>query len=167
MRIASASWRIVSTCVKSAQPELSASAAHSAELAFRTEEISNRLTVGYAVRLVDMNADNKPDIVVVDTERVMAYRALRMARGDQTPLASFDQDPWVAVARFDERSIPSLVAELEHVRWSTLDLFRSLDAVALLRRGTANGVSFTPRALAYIIAGHERHHVAVLRERYL
>lgn len=104
---------------------------------------------------------------VVDTERVMAYRALRMARGDQTPLASFDQEPWVAIARFDERSIASLVTEFEHVRWSTLDLFRSLDAGALLRRGTANGVSFTPRALAYIIAGHERHHVSVLRERYL
>ena len=102
-----------------------------------------------------------------DTERVMAYRALRMARGDQTPLASFDQDPWVKASRFDERSMASLTTELEHVRWTTIDLLRPLDEDALLRRGTASGVTLTPRSLAYIIAGHERHHVAVLRERYL
>ena len=104
---------------------------------------------------------------VSDTERVMAYRALRIARADQTPLSGFDQDPWVQAARFGTRSVASLATELEHVRASTVDLLRSFDDADFLRRGTANGVSLTPRALAWIIAGHERHHVALLRERYL
>ena len=104
---------------------------------------------------------------VSDTERVMAYRALRFARADQTPLSGFDQDPWVQAARFGTRSVASLATELEHVRASTVDLLRSFDDADFLRRGTANGVSLTPRALAWIIAGHERHHVALLRERYL
>ena len=104
---------------------------------------------------------------VSDTERVMAYRALRIARADQTPLSGFDQDPWVQAAHFETRSVASLVTELEHVRSSTVDLLRSFDERAFLRRGTANGVSLTSRALAWIIAGHERHHLAGLRERYL
>lgn len=104
---------------------------------------------------------------ISDTERVMAYRALRIARADQTPLSGFDQDPWVQAARFGARSVASLASELEHVRSSTVDLLRSFDDDAFLRRGTANGVTLTPRALAWIIAGHERHHAAVLRERYL
>ena len=104
---------------------------------------------------------------VSDTERVMAYRALRIARADQTPLSGFDQDPWVQAARFGTRSVASLATELEHVRASTVDLLRSFDDADFLRRGTANGVSLTPRALAWIMAGHERHHVALLRERYL
>lgn len=104
---------------------------------------------------------------MIDTERVMAYRALRMARGDQTPLPGFDQDPWVKAAHFETRSIASLASEFEHVRWSTLDLLRPLDDEALLRRGTASGATLTPRALAYVIAGHERHHVTSLREQYL
>ena len=69
--------------------------------------------------------------------------------------------------RIDCRSVASLATELEHVRASTVDLLRSFDDADFLRRGTANGVSLTPRALAWIIAGHERHHVAGLRERYL
>jgi hypothetical protein len=104
---------------------------------------------------------------VADTERIMAYRALRIARGDRTPLPGFEQDDYVAAANFDARPLAVLVDGLETVRRATLSLFRSFDDEALLRRGVANELEVTPRALAYIIAGHERHHVAILRSRYL
>lgn len=104
---------------------------------------------------------------VSDTERVMAYRALCIARGERLALPGFDQDDYVAGGQFDARTLPSLIGELRAVRAATLALFDSLDGPQLARRGTANGVEVTVRALAYIIAGHERHHQTVLAERYL
>lgn len=104
---------------------------------------------------------------VCDTERIMAYRALRIGRGDATPLAGFEQDDYVPAGAFDGRTLADLGDELTAIRRATLALFRHLDAAALARRGTANNKPFTPRALAYIIAGHERHHVAILKARYL
>ena len=104
---------------------------------------------------------------VCDTERIFTYRALRFARADATPLPGFEQDDYVPVGRFDARADASLVAELEAVRQASLTLFRGLPDDAPLRRGVANGVEFSVRALAYVIAGHERHHLGVLRERYL
>lgn len=104
---------------------------------------------------------------VCDTERIMSYRALRVARGDSTPLPGFDENSYVANANFGGRSLASLVDELRIVREATLALYRPLSDSELLREGTANGAPITPRALAWIIAGHERHHVAILRERYL
>jgi hypothetical protein len=104
---------------------------------------------------------------VIDTERVFAYRALRFARGDRTPLEGFDQDPYVAAGNFDARTLRSLADEFHHVRASTLALLRSLDDAAWARGGPANGHEVTVRALAYILAGHEAHHVRILRERYL
>ena len=103
---------------------------------------------------------------VADTERIMAYRALRFARGDRTPLASFDENACVAHAGFDARDVPGLVDEFETARHATLALLRGLSEEAVGRRGTASGWEVSVRALAYIIAGHERHHVNVLRERY-
>jgi len=104
---------------------------------------------------------------LADTERIFNYRALRIARGDTTPLSGFDQDVFVAAGRFGARTLESLTRELELVRHSTVALFTGFDDTALARRGTANNVELTPRAAAHIIAGHERHHLAVLRERYL
>ena len=104
---------------------------------------------------------------IVDTERVMAYRALRIARGDRTPLPGFDQDPYVAAAGFDRRTLADLSDELAAVRAASVHLFRHLDDEALARRGTASGSEVTVRALAWIIAGHEMHHRRILRERYL
>lgn len=104
---------------------------------------------------------------MADTERVMGYRALSIARGDRTPLPGFEQDDWVRLGGADARAMKDLVDELELVRAATLALLRGLDAEAIARRGTANGVEVTTRALAWIISGHERHHLAVLRERYL
>jgi hypothetical protein len=103
---------------------------------------------------------------VSDTERVFSYRALRFARGDAQPLAGFDEQAWVPAAGFDRRSLPDLLADLDAVRRATIALFRGFDAAALARKGTANNREITVRALAYVIAGHERHHLGILRERY-
>jgi hypothetical protein len=104
---------------------------------------------------------------VCDTERIMGYRALRIARGDATPLPGFEQDDYIPAGGFDRRTLADLSDELSAVRQATLQLFRHLDPTALARRGTASGNPITPRALAYIIAGHERHHVAGLKAQYL
>jgi len=104
---------------------------------------------------------------VNDAERVFAYRAMRIARGDATPLASFDQDPYVAAGRFDARPLTDLAAEFDAIRSATIALLKSIDAEAIGRRGTASGKEVSARALAYIIAGHERHHMDILKERYL
>jgi hypothetical protein len=103
---------------------------------------------------------------VSDAERVFAYRALRFARGDEGALLSFDEKAFVAGGGFDRRTLADLVAELRAVRQATLALLRSLDDAAWARGGTASGKHVTVRALGHIIAGHEAHHVAILKERY-
>jgi DinB family protein len=102
-----------------------------------------------------------------DTERIMSYRALRIARGDTTPLPGFEQDDYVPAGRFEARTFADLGDELSAIRRATVALFRHLDPAALALRGTASGNPFTPRALAYVIAGHERHHMAIVKARYL
>jgi hypothetical protein len=102
-----------------------------------------------------------------DTERIFAYRALRIARGDQTPLPGFEQDDYIAPGQFDSRPWPSLIEEFAAIRESNLALFRGFNDEAWHRQGTASNNPVTVRALAYIIAGHERHHMNVLKERYL
>jgi hypothetical protein len=103
---------------------------------------------------------------LIDAERVFGYRILRIARADATPLAGFDETAYVPAGGFDRRPLRSLLDEFAAVRASTVALLRGIDEEATRRRGTANGQVITPRALAYIIAGHERHHVALLKERY-
>jgi uncharacterized damage-inducible protein DinB len=104
---------------------------------------------------------------VCDGERVFAYRALRIGRGDATPLPGFDENGFAAHAPFDTRPLADVIAEFESVRGATLTLLGSLDEAAWSRRGVASGHPVTVRALAWIIAGHELHHRAVLAERYL
>jgi len=104
---------------------------------------------------------------LIDAERIFTYRALRFARKDPTPLPSFDQDPYVEAAHFDSHPWNDLIAEFEHVRRATILFFRALTPDDLLRFGTASGNAITVRALGYIIAGHELHHMAILRDRYL
>ena len=104
---------------------------------------------------------------MIDVERVMSYRALRFSRNDATELPGFDDNDWVANANFADRTLADLVDEYEAVRAATVHLAKHLDASMLLRRGTANGQGVTVRALLYIVAGHELHHAALLRERYL
>ncbi len=105
---------------------------------------------------------------IADTERVLSYRALRVARGDTMPLAAFDQDAWAAHSASAQRHFRNLLDEMSAVRQATLSLFRSLDPAATLRCGiTDAGNPFTVRAVPYIILGHERHHLRIIRERYL
>lgn len=104
---------------------------------------------------------------LIDSERIFAYRALRFARKDHTPLSGFDQDPYVSAGRFDERPWSELVAEFEHVRRSTILFFRGVKPEAERLFGVANNSPITVRALGYVIAGHELHHMGILRERYL
>jgi len=103
---------------------------------------------------------------VADTERIFAYRALRFARGDRTSLPGYEQDDFVRGGNFGARPLPEIAGELRSVRMATITLFAGLSAEALMRRGPANNVEFSVRALAWIIAGHERHHARVLREKY-
>jgi hypothetical protein len=104
---------------------------------------------------------------LIDTERVMTYRALRIARGDETPLAGFDENTFAENAGSDERTLPSLIGELEALRQSTAALFQHLPDAAWSRSGLANNKSVTVRGLAFIIAGHELHHREILQTRYL
>jgi len=103
---------------------------------------------------------------VSDGERVFSYRALRFARLDATPLPGFDENTYVPAGNFDARTLSSLAEELHDVRRATLHLFRNLDAEASARSGPANNDSISVRALAYIIAGHELHHVRLLHDKY-
>lgn len=102
-----------------------------------------------------------------DCERIMSYRALRFARADQTPLPGFEQNDYVPPGGFDRRTLQDLSEELAAVRQATLHLLQHLDSAAFTRGGTASGNRVTVRALAYIIAGHERHHVEILKAKYL
>jgi hypothetical protein len=103
---------------------------------------------------------------LADSERITSYRLLRIARGDQTPLPGFDEQTYAAVSNADRRELDDLVNELTAVRKATLLLVRSLDEAALTRRGTVNAWSLTPRAIAFITAGHFQHHRNVLHDRY-
>jgi hypothetical protein len=103
---------------------------------------------------------------VCDTERVFAYRALRFARADATPVAGFEQDDYVRNGPFAQRPLADLVEDFIAVRRATLSLLRNLDEAAWPRRGVANKNEVSVRALAYIIAGHELHHRRILEEKY-
>jgi uncharacterized damage-inducible protein DinB len=102
---------------------------------------------------------------IADCERIFAGRAFCFARGDTNELPGMDEHLYVRNARSDARSLPDLLDEYEAIRRSTRLFFQSLDEEAWLRSGVANGSAVTVRALASIIAGHERHHVNILRSR--
>lgn len=103
---------------------------------------------------------------VTDTERTFAFRAFWFARHGPGELGSIDPDPFVAEAFVDRRSFASLVDEFEAVRAASVALFASLAPEALTRAGIASGHRVTVRVLPFLVAGHERHHRALLRERY-
>jgi hypothetical protein len=103
---------------------------------------------------------------VCDSERVFAYRALRIARADATPMEGFEQDDYVRNGPFVYRSLADLIEDYIAVRRATLSLLRNLDEAAWSRRGIANKNEVSVRGLAYIIAGHELHHRRILEEKY-
>lgn len=104
---------------------------------------------------------------LADDERIFAYRALCLSRGDDRELPGFDERQYVAGANFERLPIEVLLEEYRTVRRSSISLFRSLHAEAWIRRGRVNGYAATPRGLAFHIAGHELHHHRILFERYL
>lgn len=103
---------------------------------------------------------------LIDTERIFAYRALRIARNDKTPIEGFEQDDYVRYGPFAHCGLADLAEELGQVRTSTLSLLRRLDEEMWMRRGVANQNEISVRALAFVIAGHELHHRAILQQRY-
>lgn len=104
---------------------------------------------------------------VVDMEWVFTTRALCFARGLQAPMPGVEQDDFVAAAKLSRQTWPGLLAQWRALRSANTLMFESLDDEAWKRMGTASGYGVSVRALAYIIAGHERHHMGVIRERYL
>lgn len=103
---------------------------------------------------------------VIDTERIFGARALRLGRGDATPLPGYDQDAYVAALDLSGRTATDLADEFERLRAATVDLLASIPHPALDAVGTVSGGPMTARAAAWVIAGHDRHHAAILRERY-
>ena len=103
---------------------------------------------------------------VCDTERIFAYRALRISRGDQTPIEGYEQDDYVKNGPFARIPLEEIVEDYIAVRRATLTLFRNLEETAWTRSGVANKNEVTVRALAYTIAGHELHHRRILEEKY-
>ena len=104
---------------------------------------------------------------VTDGERVFSYRALRFGRGDATQLPGFEQDDYARDGGFDVRTLQHLSDELEAVRRATVRLYEGFSEEESLRKGIASSNPVSVRALAYIIAGHELHHVKILKEKYL
>ena len=104
---------------------------------------------------------------LIDSERVFGYRALCIARGERQNLPGFEQDDYMQTAPFGRVELEDLLSEMRLVRLSNIAMFRTLDEEAWSRVGTANNNDVTVRALAFIMAGHVRHHMNVLRERYL
>jgi len=104
---------------------------------------------------------------IIDTERILVYRLTAFARNEQAPLPGFEEDDYVANARFAERSLLSFTEEFTLLRQANLYLFRSLNEAELNRTGTASGKPISVRALLFVIAGHMIHHTRIIKERYL
>ena len=104
---------------------------------------------------------------LIDGERVFGYRALCIARGETQNLPGFEQDDYLQTSPYNHMDLEDLLSELRLVRLSNIAMFRSLDGAAWDRVGTANNNQVSVRALAFIMAGHLRHHMNVLREKYL
>lgn len=104
---------------------------------------------------------------VIDTERIMAYRALRFGRNDSVELPGYDQNIYAPHANYNKRTLYDIAHEFGLVRESNLILFRNFDEEALMRKGKANKWDMTVRSLIYVISGHELHHLRILKTKYL
>lgn len=104
---------------------------------------------------------------LMDAERIFAYRALRIARMDQTPLPGFEQDDYILPSQANKRSIDDLINEFKAIKSATVALFDSFSDEMLLSLGTASKNSISVRAIGFIIIGHDKHHCEVIKERYL
>lgn len=104
---------------------------------------------------------------LMDSERVFAYRAMRIARGDKSENPGYDENEYAANSFADDRNIMDMVREFSLLRASTIELFKSLNDEALQQIGFANGYNVTPAAIGYAIAAHEMHHLKVIEQKYL
>ncbi|NER13784.1 DUF664 domain-containing protein [Leptobacterium flavescens] len=104
---------------------------------------------------------------LIDAERVFQYRALRFARKDMTDLPGFEQDDYVKYSNAEKRTKKDILEEFKAVRSSSLNLFGSFSEDTLLQKGTANQSYMSVRALGFVLSGHVRHHMKIIRERYL
>jgi uncharacterized damage-inducible protein DinB len=110
-----------------------------------------------------------PQIVVhmIDTERIFSYRILCIARGDKTPLPGYEENDYAKVCNADERDFNDIIEEYLNVRKSTLSLLKSLNEKSFLNKGIANNSTVSVLTLCYMLAGHEMHHVNLMKEKYL
>ena len=104
---------------------------------------------------------------LIDGERIFAYRVFRIARGDKTPIEGFEQDGYIENSHANERSFAELLDEFNLLRRANVLFFKNLDNDDWVRTGTANDVEISVRAIAFVMAGHIRHHITILRSRYL
>ncbi len=104
---------------------------------------------------------------IIDTERIMSYRALRLSRNDQTPLPGFDEELFGQTANGINRTIPDLYAEYADVRQATVRLFSSFDEEMLLRSGICSNQTISVLALGFVLVGHATHHANIINDRYL
>lgn len=104
---------------------------------------------------------------IIDTERVMSYRALRFARNDMTALASFEQDEFVTHGRHNEREMDSIIEEFVNLRKANIALFKTFNETELSRKGMASDRLISVLAFIYVIAGHLSHHKFIMQQKYL
>ncbi|WNF24579.1 DinB family protein [Mesobacillus jeotgali] len=104
---------------------------------------------------------------LTDTERIMSYRILRIARGDTTPLVGFDENEFVKEASFYARTMADILEDYQNVRRATISLLKGLPQHSLAYRGNVNGFDVSVETIAYMIAGHELHHLKIIKEKYL
>ncbi len=104
---------------------------------------------------------------IIDTERIFAYRALRFARNDKTPIMGFEQDNYVPNSNANQYSIKAMISDFEATRNNSISLFKSFTPEMLTRIGEASGSPMSARAAGYILTGHQKHHFEVIQERYL
>ncbi len=102
-----------------------------------------------------------------DTERILSYRALRISRNDKTPLPGFDENTYTPNSNYKERTLSSAAEELKVIRESSITLFKNMSAEMIDRRGTTNQTDVSVREILFFILAHERHHLHVIKERYL
>lgn len=104
---------------------------------------------------------------IVDSERIFGYRVLAISRGEKNPLPGFAENDYVRNGKYENRSLKSLLAEYSHLSSANLELFKSLDEEMLSQKGTASGKEVTARAILFVTIGHEKHHLEIIKSRYL
>jgi len=104
---------------------------------------------------------------LIDNERVMSYRALAISKNEKQSLPGFDQDDYIRKSNYSKRNYSELVEELKKIREANILMFKDFSEEILDRRGVANNSEVTVRAILFIIAGHELHHINVIKEKYL